>query len=368
MDTIYIIGIFLTLFISVLLFTKKGKLLPDKILAVWMVFIGLHLLHFYSYTLGLWTIYPHLVGLTAPLPLIHGPMVYLYILSSVRKEKQLKHTDYLHFLPLVLSYLYMFKFFFFYTAEEKHLVDTGELDAFSTFTSLMLIGFVVSFITYPLLSFRLIAKYQKFIVTNFSYDDGINLRWLKNIIISIACLFVLTLIVLVLQRFFNLYFGFLADNIFYGFAIILIILFGYFGIRQQNIFSTQTEVVSVVKSGYEKSGLQKTDAEEYHQQLLLKMESDKPYLDSKLSLSKLASIVGVSANHLSQVINQYEDVNFCDFVNKYRIEEFKRQAESNPNFNILSLALEAGFNSKSAFNSVFKKQMGKTPSQYLSGR
>ena len=98
------------------------------------------------------------------------------------------------------------------------------------------------------------------------------------------------------------------------------------------------------------------------------MENEKPYLDPKLTLSKLASMLGISSNHLSQVINQYEKVNFCDFVNKYRIEEFKIQTKKNPHFNILALALEAGFNSKSAFNHIFKKHTGKTPSQYLSGR
>lgn len=366
MDTIYIIGIFLTFFIAVLLFTKKGKLLPDKILAAWMLFTGLHLLHFYTYTLGWWTTYPHLIGLTAPLPLIHGPMVYLYILSSIRKDNQLRRVDYLHLSPLVFSYLYMFRFFFFYSAEQKQMVDNGELEAFSTFSTILMAGFVVSFITYPILGFKLLARYQKLLNDNFSYDEGINFRWLRNIIISIGCLFVITIVVLALQRILNFNFGFLPDNIFYGFGIILIILFGYFGIRQQNIFSPQSPNSSIIKPGYEKSGLQPSQAEQYHQQLLSKMESDKPYLDSKLSLAKLASIVGVSTNHLSQVINQYETVNFCDFVNKYRVEEFKRQAEKNPHFNILSLALEAGFNSKSAFNLVFKRQTGKTPSQYLS--
>ena len=366
MDTIYIIGIFLTFFIAALLFTKKGKLLPDKVLAIWMVFIGLHLLHFYTYTLGLWTTFPHLVGVAAPLPLIHGPMVFLYILSSVRKDEHLKRVDYLHFLPLIVSYLYMSRFFFFYTAQEKHLVDIGELDTFSTFTNVLLTGFAVSFIVYPILCFWLLEKYQRLLTTNFSYDEGINFRWLRNIIISIGALFVITLIVLALQMLLNFKFGFVADNIFYGFSIILIILFGFYGIRQQNIFSPQLVSNAIVKPGYEKSGLQPSVAADYHQQLLNKMEHDKPYLDAKLSLSKLASIVGISANHLSQVINQYEAVNFCDFVNKYRVEEFKRQADNHPHFNILSLALEAGFNSKSAFNHIFKKQTGKTPSQYLS--
>ncbi len=97
------------------------------------------------------------------------------------------------------------------------------------------------------------------------------------------------------------------------------------------------------------------------------MNDKKPYLEPKLTLGSLAQSIGLSANHLSQVINQFEGVNFHDFVNKYRVEEFKNLA-SDPHrshFSILALALDAGFNSKSAFNMVFKKHTDKTPSQYI---
>lgn len=262
----------------------------------------------------------------------------------------------------------MFKFFFFYTAEEKHLVDIGQLDAFSTFTTLLLMAFAISFIAYPIWCFKLLARHQKLIADHFSYDEGINFRWLKNIILSFGGIFLTAIIVLVFQLVLGVEFGFQGDHIFYGLAIMLIIIFGYYGVRQQNIFSTQLQTDPVTKSEYEKSGLKGELAVQYHQQLLDKMETEKPYLDSKLTLGKLASMLDISSNHLSQVINQYEEVNFRDFVNKYRIEEFKTQAAKKPHFNILALALEAGFNSKSSFNHIFKKQTGKTPSHYLSER
>ncbi|MGC9332473.1 MAG: helix-turn-helix domain-containing protein, partial [Bacteroidales bacterium] len=70
-------------------------------------------------------------------------------------------------------------------------------------------------------------------------------------------------------------------------------------------------------------------------------------------------------NQLSQIINQQAGVNFYDFVNKYRIEEFLHIAKKNKNFSLLAMALDAGFNSKSSFNYIFKKQKGLSPSQYL---
>jgi AraC-like DNA-binding protein len=102
-----------------------------------------------------------------------------------------------------------------------------------------------------------------------------------------------------------------------------------------------------------------------YKKLLQYMENEKPFLNPKLSLSELAKQLDISINQLSQIINQQARVNFHDFVNRYRVEEFLLNAEKNKNFSLLALALDAGFNSKSTFNSIFKKQKGLSPSQYL---
>ena len=98
------------------------------------------------------------------------------------------------------------------------------------------------------------------------------------------------------------------------------------------------------------------------------MDEKKPYLEPKLTLNMLATQLDVSSNHLSQTINQHQNQNFYDFINQYRVEEFKQRAKDpkNQHFIILALALDAGFNSKSAFNLIFKKHTGMTPSQFMS--
>ena len=95
------------------------------------------------------------------------------------------------------------------------------------------------------------------------------------------------------------------------------------------------------------------------------MENEKPYLNAKLTLNELSQRLEMSSNNMSQLINQYEQVNFYDFVNKYRVEEFISRAQSNSSFSILAHALDSGFNSKSSFNTVFKKLKSETPSQFL---
>jgi AraC-like DNA-binding protein len=97
------------------------------------------------------------------------------------------------------------------------------------------------------------------------------------------------------------------------------------------------------------------------------MKKEKPYLNPKLTLTELAESLTVSSNHLSQIINQYEQVNFHDFVNKYRVEEFIQNVQNNKSYSLLAHALDSGFNSKSTFNGVFKKFKSVTPSQYIAG-
>ena len=371
MQTIFTIGIFLSFFLALLLATKKQKTLPDKILVAWLCIIGIHLTSYYLYSLGYWTKYPHLVGITLPVPLLHGPMLFLYTLYSLRNDKNLREIDYLHFAPALLSWLYMCRFYFFYSAEQKRMVDEGLIDDFAVFSTIALITFIVSGLVYPLLAYRHVGKYKRLIDDNFSYDNRISLNWLKYCIWGIGIIYLTAAVISILKDGFGLNFPFNADFIFYIIIVIFVFCIGFFGIRHQGVFNDNTidpsmEMVQEKPSGeYKKSGLKQDVAEKVHQKLQKIMETEKPYINPRLTLNDLASSVDVSPNHLSQIINQYEKVNFHDFVNTYRIEEFIRNASANKNFSILALALDAGFNSKSSFNNVFKKHKGIAPSKYM---
>jgi len=116
-----------------------------------------------------------------------------------------------------------------------------------------------------------------------------------------------------------------------------------------------------------KSLLDKDESHQYFVGLTSCMENDKFYLNSELSLKLLAEHLSIHPNKLSWLLNNHVGQNFNEFINTYRLEDFKTKAvnPSNKHITILGLAYESGFQSKSAFNSFFKKSMGSTPKVWL---
>lgn len=99
------------------------------------------------------------------------------------------------------------------------------------------------------------------------------------------------------------------------------------------------------------------------------MQQHKPYLNPNLTIHELANGLKLPPHVLSKVINEGFEKNFFDFINSYRIEEFKAVMATPraQHYSLLGVALEVGFNSKTAFNRAFKKQTDQTPRQYFNG-
>ncbi|MBN1791469.1 MAG: AraC family transcriptional regulator [Bacteroidales bacterium] len=277
MNNLFIIGIFLAFFLQFLLLSKKRKTRSDKILGIWMFVIGLHLFGYYIYNLGFWEKYPHLIGVTHPIPLLHGPLLYLYVVFSLRKDQQIHFKDYAHFMPAVAAYLYMIPFFFFYSAEEKILVNHGQINDYYAFGMISLAAFVVSGVTYSILSYRLIGRYEKLIHENFSFDEKINLNWLRYCIWGLALIFVTVGIFSLIQYVFGSQLPFNPDFIYYSETILFIFFLGYFGIRHEGIFSEtkvspsqiiDLETESKQTGEYTKSGLKAEEAALLQQKLM----------------------------------------------------------------------------------------------------
>ncbi|MBP7736313.1 MAG: AraC family transcriptional regulator [Spirochaetes bacterium] len=141
----------------------------------------------------------------------------------------------------------------------------------------------------------------------------------------------------------------------------------YIGIRAypQFFFELKREIR---KKRYEKSMLRGLDTDIIRDRLEELMSDEGLFRDSDVSLASVAERLSITPHQLSQVLNELMNTGFWDFVNRYRIDEAKRLLRDNPDANIISVCFQVGFNSKSSFNSAFKKMTGMTPREFKQGR
>lgn len=128
----------------------------------------------------------------------------------------------------------------------------------------------------------------------------------------------------------------------------------------------KTSSYPAIKRKYKQSLFDEALLKQYREQLTQLMQEQQPYLDSSLTLRRLAQQMDLSPNQLSQLLNEGFHKNFAEFVNTYRLEAFKAKVADPTlrHLTLLALAYESGFNSKTVFNTFFKKMMGKTPKAY----
>ena len=354
MNAFYIAGIAIALLIEFLLIAKKNKSASDRILTIWMLLVLVHLSLFYLYFTGDVYNFPFLLGIEHPLPLLHGVFLYFYVSHVTEQLPGKRWIMLLHLLPATLMYAYLVPFFLL-PADQKIEVYGNRGAGYELFIALRSYAVACSGILYVVWSAVLLKRHRENIEDRFSDLERINLRWLQILTFGLGAIWCLVLFV-----------G--SDAIVFSGVVVFVFLIAFFGVKQAEIF-TRTPLAGVgsePRGKYQKSGLTEEASGELHHELRRLMTEDALYKRSDLSIDDLAAKLGVHANYLSQVINQKEKMHFYDFVNTYRIEEFKRliSIQKNQQYTLLSLAYDCGFSSKTSFNRFFKKATGLTPSQY----
>jgi AraC-like DNA-binding protein len=364
----YIIGIFIAFFLSVIILTKKGRSRADIILGVWMIVIGIHILGYYSFASGMIYIYPAMMWLNLPYVFMHGPMLYLYT-AALTKPEQFKSKKWLwHFAtPLLISFSIVP--FMLLPEYDRIMFYKNDGKGYESYIYDWKILTIISGIIYVVLTYILLFKHKKRILTQFSNQEKINLNWLRLLLYGMG----ITWGIIILGG---------SDKWIFSTSAFLLVFFGFFGIKQVGIFTDQNiEIESkekliieepktiepnIEKKKYAKSSLNENTANEIDRKLQHLMTTERLFIEPELTLTDLATRLEIHPNHLSQVIN-LKGANFYDYINTLRIEEFKRliSLPENKKYSILGLAYECGFNSKSAFNRYFKKSTGLSPSEYL---
>ena len=360
------------MFLTLLLFTKTVNKTPNRLLAWLIISYSAFIVESSVSGTSIAEKFPHILGLMAGVVFLNGPLHYLYTLALIKPDFSLSKRHLPHFILFVVFYAY-FLFPFYLQSGDFKITYIQEIEQHGPPLSLVLFSWAVLFqgLIYMIATFRALNRYSQAIKETFSTIDKINLNWLKTITVLTMIVWILGIIIEFLQIF-DLNTPFQATT---PIAIaILIYVMGYLGLRQPEIFAgasdAPTHLVEEPESPdpkkYERSGLTKAKAEALHKKLIHLMETDKPFTYSSVKLGQLAKMVGATPNYLSQVINEECEQNFYDFVNGYRIDEAKNmiQDPANEQVTLLSIAYDVGFNSKSAFNTAFKKYTGMTPSQF----
>jgi AraC-like DNA-binding protein len=363
---LYLMGIIITFFLIIILISKKNKSEADKILALWLFFTGFHLILFYLHFNNEYVKFPFLLGIEIPMPLVQGPFLYLYT-SALTNRNRNKKYNLLHFMPFIIAFIPLLPFFGL-PFDQKAAIYKNEGQGYEQLLSVLLIAIIISGILYALLSLEKIYQHRKNITEQFSFTEKINLTWLSYLILGSSIIWVVVI--------------FCNDQYIFATVVLYLFFIGYFGIKQVGIFTNKLsenndseilvlETISdnnqLDKVKYKKSGLNDTELQAIHKNLILIMQEEKLYKNSELTLADLSQKLNVHPNVLSQVINSAEQKNFYDYINHQRVDEFKKiiLITENQKFTLLSLAYECGFNSKTAFNRNFKKVTGFSPSEYL---
>lgn len=235
------------------------------------------------------------------------------------------------------------------------------------FEYLSVILILIQALFYTGLSYITIRKHQRKIQQFSSNTEGINLNWLEYIILVL-------LIVNIIYVIYNLFYDPKSLNFFIN-AVFLSVIYcvGYYSLKQKEIYPLEEKQRQELISIDEDSDPEETRRKLISDEELVKikislegiMETQKPYLDSELNLIRLAEMLSVSTHHLSYVINTGFGKNFFQYVNEYRVDYAKKLLkEPNSKLSILGIAYESGFNSKTSFNTTFKKVTGQTPSEF----
>ena len=149
-------------------------------------------------------------------------------------------------------------------------------------------------------------------------------------------------------------------------------LLAFFGLRQPEVFLDEEPTAAGAArttantTRYARSGMDRERVPEFLARLDSLMSTEKPWLESDLTLADLAKRAQLSPHNLSQLLNEEIGKTFFDYVNAQRVEEVKR-CLLDPAYDsqtILDIALAAGFSSKTAFNAAFRQRVSTTPSEF----
>jgi len=293
-----------------------------------------------------------------------APLLYFYIRSLCYKDFKFKISSLFHFI--------LFIFIIIYKIISVKLLFIESIDTETMYYKFFLVYhnnvfWTLNFIQilfYIILMLKTLFSYQRKVNNIYSSIEKINLKWVMSLlsVIILHWFFVTTRATLSILNITSGNILGIIDLFSITIFLVFVTILVFKGLNQIKNFAGITEKKEQIKNLI----LSENEIVKYKIEIIDFMNTQKPYLIPLLTIEKLSEKLSIQPWLLSYVINRAFNQNFFNFVNNYRVEEVKKKLKDpeNKNKTILQILYEAGFNSKSTFNSVFKKFTGTTPKQF----
>ena len=313
--------------------------------------------------------------------LLMGPVVYFYVRTKLEPKFSFKRKDALHFIPGLLYVLWSIVVAVTDRIVLKaYVLMDGQTDP--DFQTWYQAAGLLSFMMYLFISLRFYNQYRQFIVQELSFADAISFKWVRNFLLACIVYFLMTII----MECISLIFGGLNYTGTWWYFLLFALTFYYIAINaysssletrkvfeldflryQPQLMAPQAPVEDATHEVVESTVKASDELEEWRSKVAALVADECLYQDPELSLSQLARELNTNPSFLSRIINQGFGMNFNDYINQQRVAEVVGRLEKGDQsrFTIMSMAYDAGFNSKATFNRAFRKFTGKNPSDYV---
>lgn len=362
------LGIVQAFFLSFFFFSKQSRKNQFNL------FHGLMLISIAACLLEIFLMYTgyikhmlHWVDFSEPFALLIGPFLYLYVLSLaegiVSRKIIWRHSIFpvmytLTLIPFILSPVdvkynaWISAYHPGWELRECNIdYDPWMFVLTEWHTELVLFSLGL----YTLLSTRIILKAFRKKAQSFWNPETYALRMMRDAVLQIGVFLAAIFIIKLYNE------NDTGDHLFAAFAALLVYATSFSMIRNSNFFR-QVPISDDVK--YKGSSLSTLERDRLATVVEQVMKEQKPYVKSEFSLPALAQLCRISVHTLSQVINEKFEKSFFEWVADYRVNDAKIILKKSPHLKVEEVAEQVGYNSKSSFNTVFKKITGQTPSEF----
>lgn len=304
---------------------------------------------------------------------LDGMLLYFYVKSLVFRDFHLRSKDALHLIPFGLFFIFMIFAFYRFPTETRLDWINREIFVYGAGYIGMDFWCKIMRVLYCVACLRLIVKYKDLLKATHSNIEKVDITWLRLLVIGFLVVTVMESILSLakligvashydFQHYDLAIFEFIGLSGYY----VLFVLVCTLVFTSMRYFSSFEAVRQKDKDVAKKAAPEKLLNPEFADKIDSIMRNQKPYLQPDITLDMLAETLAMPAKDLSMIVNRHFHNNFYEFINSYRIEEAKGLLADpkNKSKTITDVYLEVGFNSKSVFNTFFKKLVGMTPTEY----